>query len=307
MSIIPEQQLKRKLETYQDLPTDEVSSSKVPKTTTDVNGINDGEDNDDSRSRLLKRGPISKAREIRLEQNRKAARESRRRKKVMIEELQRSVIFFSRSNGVLQQQNDDLQRLMMNARAQVGQIEAQKAANNPPPSLPSMTQVKDEKSETDAFQSQGFAAAVASLASTHSMNNTTHTVPPLPRSPRQDSSLSMPSMQPGATMQAMANFQQAAAVAMQQAVKGMQQIPGLSVSALAAATTPPTMGTNSSQTYNDTMTALAMQQAAVAAGHSAGFSFQPASFVPMMTWQQPPQEQTPSHPMPQNNVLSQPY
>lgn len=31
------------------------------------------------------RGPMSKTREIRLEQNRKAARESRRRKKTMIE------------------------------------------------------------------------------------------------------------------------------------------------------------------------------------------------------------------------------
>ena len=40
--------------------------------------------------------PTSKAREIRLEENRKAARESRRRKKVLQEELQRSVIFFSR-------------------------------------------------------------------------------------------------------------------------------------------------------------------------------------------------------------------
>ena len=37
-----------------------------------------------------------KTRQMRLEQNRKAARESRKRKKVLVEELQRSVIFFSR-------------------------------------------------------------------------------------------------------------------------------------------------------------------------------------------------------------------
>ena len=50
--------------------------------------MEDGEGGDDE-LKPLKRGNISKAREIRLEQNRKAARESRRRKKVMIEELQR--------------------------------------------------------------------------------------------------------------------------------------------------------------------------------------------------------------------------
>ena len=72
----------------------------------------------------LKRPPMSKAREIRLEQNRKAARESRRRKKVMIEELQRSVIFFSRANGTLKQQNDELSRLLMQAQAQIAAAES---------------------------------------------------------------------------------------------------------------------------------------------------------------------------------------
>lgn len=39
----------------------------------------------DSSSQSARRAPVSKARENRLEQNRKAARESRRRKKLMIE------------------------------------------------------------------------------------------------------------------------------------------------------------------------------------------------------------------------------
>lgn len=51
-----------------------------------------------------------------MEQNRKAARESRRRKKTMIEELQRSVIFFSRANSTLKQQNDELSRLLCQAQ-----------------------------------------------------------------------------------------------------------------------------------------------------------------------------------------------
>ena len=75
-------------------------------------------------SRSIDREGMPKARVVRLEQNRKAARESRRRKKVMIEELQRSVIFFSRANGTLKQQNEELQRILFQAQAQVSQLEA---------------------------------------------------------------------------------------------------------------------------------------------------------------------------------------
>jgi hypothetical protein len=68
---------------------------------------------------------------VRLEQNRKAARESRRRKKIMIEELQRSVVFFSRANGTLKHQNDELQRLLLNAQSRISNLEnnASGAAN----------------------------------------------------------------------------------------------------------------------------------------------------------------------------------
>lgn len=83
------------------------------------------------RSNPIKRPPMSKAREIRLEQNRKAAQESRRRKKIMVEELQRSVIFFSKANGTLKQQNDELHRLLISAQAQVQALEASQRANNP--------------------------------------------------------------------------------------------------------------------------------------------------------------------------------
>uniref|UniRef100_A0A7S4MTJ2 BZIP domain-containing protein n=1 Tax=Odontella aurita TaxID=265563 RepID=A0A7S4MTJ2_9STRA len=94
-------------------------SLKVEDLDADVYDGNAGSDD----LKPLNRGPMSKAREIRLEQNRKAARESRRRKKVMIEELQRSVIFFSRANGTLKQQNDELQRLLVQAQSQVQAIE----------------------------------------------------------------------------------------------------------------------------------------------------------------------------------------
>lgn len=94
-------------------------------------------------------------------------------------------------------------------------------------------------------------------------------------------------MQPGATMQAMANFQQAAAQAMQTAMQGMQGIPGFNMSALSAQPA----GANPQQAYTDTMTAIAMQQAAAAAaaGQQVGF-FPGAGFMPMMAWapQAPP-------------------
>jgi len=63
----------------------------------------------------------SKSRGVRLEQNRVAARESRKRKKVMVEELQRSVIFFSRANAFLKQQNDEYTRMLAQAQAAVQQ------------------------------------------------------------------------------------------------------------------------------------------------------------------------------------------
>lgn len=63
------------------------------------------------------------SREQRLEQNRKAARESRLRKKAMIDDLQRSVIFYTRSNTKVRHLNQDLEQLLALAQAQVSVIE----------------------------------------------------------------------------------------------------------------------------------------------------------------------------------------
>ncbi|KAG7353428.1 bZIP transcription factor [Nitzschia inconspicua] len=201
----------------------------------------------DDSTKVAKRPGMTKAREIRLEQNRKAARESRRRKKVMIEELQRSVIFFSRANSTLKQQNDDLARLLMQAQAQVSVIESGEKANAP-----------------EAVESKPTAVVTAVVA------------PSLPQPTSAEAAAmagTLPPMQPGATMQAMANFQQAAAAAMHAAVQGMKGIPGVSLQSLATPA-PGTVGVNPQQAYNDTMTALAMQQAAVAAAAAAATSQQ---------------------------------
>ena len=58
-------------------------------------------------------------RAIRLEQNRRAARETRRRKKIMVEELQRSVLHFTRANSIVKIQNDEFERMLLDARSQI--------------------------------------------------------------------------------------------------------------------------------------------------------------------------------------------
>jgi hypothetical protein len=261
----------------------------------------------------IDRPPMTKAREVRLDQNRKAARDSRRRKKTMIEELQRSVIFFSRANGTLKQQNDELSRLLMQAQNQAAAVE-NSTPGQPELSLPSVSapqttaivkpdgeqasnsfqQAQAQAVATQAmFESQGFPAAAARAAA-QTMNAsapsdapaTTTTTTPAPAV----SQSSLPPMQPGATMQAMANFQQAAAAAMQAAIQGMQGNPGVNMNQLAA--TP--VGANPQQAYTDTMTALAMQQAAAAAAAGQQFTMQPGmQFMahPMIAWQQQQQQQ----------------
>jgi hypothetical protein len=199
-------------------------------------------------------GVSTKARSIRLEQNRKAARESRRRKKVMIEELQRSVIFFSRANGTLKQQNDELTRLLMQAQVQVAAIETSR--NAPAATTPTAAAAPPPPKESEPTPAPTPAATLPTSASAAALSG------------------SLPPMQPGATMQAMANFQQAATAAMQAAVQGMKgTIPGVSLQTLAAPTVAG--ASNPQQAYNDTMTALAMQVTATGGNNTA---YQP--FVP---------------------------
>lgn len=118
----------------------------------------------------VKRAPMSKAREVRLEQNRKAARESRRRKKIMIEELQRSVVFFSRANATLKQQNDELQRMLLTAQARASAYEKGDSSAAPVPI--GQTQTTDEKEGAQAFssaQAQAAQAQAAQAAATQAM------------------------------------------------------------------------------------------------------------------------------------------
>lgn len=61
----------------------------------------------------------ARKRKERLEQNRISARESRKRKKTMIEELQRTVITLSRENKELNERNETLRRQLMEIGSKV--------------------------------------------------------------------------------------------------------------------------------------------------------------------------------------------
>ena len=244
-----------------------------------------------------------KGREIRLEQNRKAARESRKRKKVMVEELQRSVVFFSRANNTLKQQNDELTRLLLQAQEHTKNLTTHTGATgshsssssscapaktedvtdptptDPVPTIASISKTSEQESLNEQqrnaeivatqalYESQGFPSAAARAAA-QAMNSTgaaTLGLEHIASSIRNAnggammvSSSTPPPMQPGATMQAMANFQQAAAAAMQAALQGMTGINGISL--LQSVLQPP--GNMAQHSFTDTMTAIAMQQAA---------------------------------------------
>jgi hypothetical protein len=297
-------------------PTTTAVTTPAPATATTTTTVDEDDLEAAEDLKDIDRPPMTKAREVRLDQNRKAARDSRRRKKVMIEELQRSVIFFSRANGTLKQQNDELSRLFMQAQNQAAAVDStgtsvvQPAEQTQPIASAAATatqvvvkaegdqasnsfqQAQAQAVATQAmFESQGFPAAAARAAA-QTMNASAPSVDPATAPAPAISQPSLPPMQPGATMQAMANFQQAAAAAMQAAIQGMQGIPGVNMNQLAA--TP--VGANPQQAYTDTMTALAMQQAAAAAaaGGSQQFVMQPGmQFMahPMIAWQQQQQQQ----------------
>ena len=72
----------------------------------------DDDDDDDDDAGPLDPAKASKRKE-RLEQNRISARESRKRKKTMIEELQRTVITMSRENKDLNDRNEQLRTQLM--------------------------------------------------------------------------------------------------------------------------------------------------------------------------------------------------
>ena len=114
----------------------------------------------------------------------------------MIEELQRSLVFFSRANSTLKQQNEELSRLLRDAQTKVAAMSSGANTDSSP---------VNENSAISPLEGQG----------------TVHVGTGVLLAPAVKADL--PPMQTGATMQAMANFQQAVATAMKAAVKGIDE------------------------------------------------------------------------------------
>lgn len=112
----------------------------------------------------------------------------------MVEELQRSLMFFSKSNAALKQQNEVLTRQVLQAHDTLTKM------GKPLPAL-------DPKLTESSFTP---VDPVATAPKVEVESNPTIDL------------ASMTSMQPGATMQAMASFQQAAQAAMEAASRNMK-------------------------------------------------------------------------------------
>jgi transposase-like protein len=81
------------------------------------------EEENDQRPGETEEDMKTRKRKERLEQNRISARESRKRKKTMIEELQRTVITLSKENKELNERNEQLRRQLMEIGAKVRSFE----------------------------------------------------------------------------------------------------------------------------------------------------------------------------------------
>jgi hypothetical protein len=98
-----------------------LSTMKEEEDDDDDDGADDDDDDDDGPPGS--EGKASKRKE-RLEQNRISARESRKRKKTMIEELQRTVITLSRENKDLNERNEQFRTQLMEIGAKVSETGA---------------------------------------------------------------------------------------------------------------------------------------------------------------------------------------
>lgn len=90
---------------------DDVMDHQQQDTLSESNLVDESQDSEEVQARKRKE---------RLEQNRISARESRKRKKSMIEELQRTVITLSRENKDLNERNESLRRQLMELASKVG-------------------------------------------------------------------------------------------------------------------------------------------------------------------------------------------
>jgi bZIP transcription factor len=239
-----------------------VIASTLPAATTDPNDTTKPSSNGPVSSMKRMQDPVKK-KETRLEQNRRAAKESRQRKNIMVEELQRSVVFFTRANSTSKDRNNELVRLVKEAMScndiqQSDRDVLDKALddnNNYVESKYTSSRQSRRKTETESKETET-AQLLTRLnqSPVYEENAKVNVSEPIIKkddnetpvfvdglstnvdvaiaatsesAPNETMISSVPSMmQPGSTMQAMATFQQAATAAMEEAMKGLQNTNG---------------------------------------------------------------------------------
>jgi hypothetical protein len=172
-------------------------------------------------------------REKRLEQNRKAAIESRRRKKVMVDELKRSVQYYTKANSTLKSQNAELERQLLMAKQAILFNSEKKGGSNATgnakaaaaPFMSSITlpmfeskprqDIEDEATQAQfaatqaLYASMGYPSAAARAAASTFSSVSTPAAPVPPPQPKEPTKSKPPPPAPAAASAAAATAESA--------------------------------------------------------------------------------------------------
>lgn len=260
------------------LSAQSIPATEVAPTTDSLHLIQDyGSKSDESNYDTLEM-----KRRLRLEQNRKAAKVARERKKNMVQDLQGCISRIAAANASLNAQNEELERLVSLAEAHMQRLEGTTKETE----VHDIRSVNEEKSVPIPQADQPVASAdtpashedsVASLPSPSDIVSPEE--PPVVSGGASESTIT------GATLQAMMSLQQATS-AMQstmQAAMPQTQFP----------TQPPTVVSNPQQVYMDHLAAFVLQQSLTATmGTASTSAFDQALLLaslrmgPFFPWQQ---------------------
>lgn len=241
----------------------------------------------------------TKKRINRLEQNRRAAKVSRERKKYMVDELQRSVSVFQSANASLMVQNEEVVRLLGIAQKIIDDggdgkkpvsMKKQTKSKKESVPMPVMPVVELYKPALSSSNIETHLPLVKSEHIPEIPGNGVNTTDPT--SETFSAKVATP-IQPDAIMQAMSNFQQAATDAMFAAMQAMNQNPTANQMDTMSYPIP-----DAQQAYMDNMAALAIQNSLGSANpdgstpnnSSIMLGSLPFKMGPFFTWQQQTQQ-----------------
>lgn len=141
----------------------------------------------------------------------------------MMAELQKSLILFSKANAALKQQNEDFTRRILLAHSEVAKLGKLDPSLDPSPAVgPSMA--KNAGTTVSNTVNQDSSSESPQVPDGQAHQGVTPVASTMPTSDVAFAQQGLTTVQPGATMHTMANFQQAANAAMQAAGWGIQSL-----------------------------------------------------------------------------------